>query len=374
MVLKHQRFRQRPVTVPKTSQFSKAIRGREMAELTKREECERAKKSLEISEDRLYVIQRRLPELNDELEKLLVVDEIKGYKNQAIKRTQTDIEDFTKEKSLLELKISALKKSLPQMQKQARVEIAEKETATAYQAAYSEFTEILKGIPSLDLLKAEIEKIKEYREALEQAQGRFFALLQAVNNVLIEENLESIGDIDIGTLKNNVSKLNYQDVLALSDDIIDLGELLNDVQYLLFKTAVATVEIKNPAHPYVNETCSCGLHRREFKPDENSWHMWEYKQSAIYFDKLEWTIIYRDGGFDKKPEFPCEIKSTLEFSPDGSFQREKKNGRWVLLEKVNGHWTEISKTKEKPTFPSKTVPQKEGKKPVLSQDPDIKSV
>jgi len=66
--------------------------------------------------------------------------------------------------------------------------------------------------------------------------------------------------------------------------------------------------------------------------------MWEYKQSAIYFDKWTWTLIHRDGGFDRKPEFPCEIKNTTEFPKTELIEVAKeKESRTVVGQMIYGN-------------------------------------
>lgn len=109
-----------------------------MPDLTATERLERARKSIVIAEERLSTIKKRLPELNSELEELRVVNEIQGYKGRTIERTQAEIETLQKEKDTLEQTIVALQKKLPELEKEARIEIAEKNTVKEYEESLTQ--------------------------------------------------------------------------------------------------------------------------------------------------------------------------------------------------------------------------------------------
>ena len=231
-------------------------------ELTATEQLERARKSIELAEERVKVIDQRLPELENELEDLILKNEIKGYKGRTIEKTQAEIDNLQKEKATLERTVEVLKKKLPEFERQTRIEVTEQDTVRDYRKAHSGLIELLKGIPSLDGLKAEIQKIQSYREGLEQSQGRYFDLLTVCNDFLIKENLQAVGNVDIETLISDKDSIDYQDLLILSDSLIDINEMINDLQYKLFKVGIAQVPIKEIQPEPVPEYSPCGNYYR----------------------------------------------------------------------------------------------------------------
>jgi len=282
-----------------------------MAEITAVERLERARKSLEISQDRLVEINARLPILSRELEELIVTNEISGYKGATIKRTQAEIETLQKEKDTLEQTIVALQKKLPELEKEARIEIAEKETVEEYGESFAALSELIEQVPTIDEVKEAVKKIQGFAESLENRQKKFFEVTKALNDVMLKEKLSSVGSVDIETLRTNIGGLNYDEILALSDNLIDLAEELNTLQYYLFKMGTAILAIADPPFPHVEEKCACGKHRREFRPMEG-WILLEYRQDPEYFAKWDWILIERTSGFKNRPEFPCERKRNIK--------------------------------------------------------------
>jgi len=278
-----------------------------MADLTATEKLERARKSIVIAEERLSTIKKRLPELNSELEELRVVNEIQGYKGRTIERTQAEIETLQKEKDTLEQTIIALQKKLPELEKEARIEVASSETVAEYKIALTALSDLLCKVPTLDELKAAVSKIQRFAETLENRQRKFFGVTKALNDVMLKEKLSSVGSVGIETLRTNIGGLNYDEILALSDNLIDLSDELNSLQFFLFKTGTAILAIADPPFPNVEEKCACGKHRREFRQMEG-WILLEYRQDPEYFNKWDWTLVERESGFKNKPEFPCERK------------------------------------------------------------------
>lgn len=282
-----------------------------MPDLTATEKLERARKSIVIAEERLSTIKKRLPELNSELEELRVVNEIQGYKGRTIERTQAEIETLQKEKDTLEKTILALEKKLPGLEKEARIEIASSETVAEYKIALIALSDLIGEVPTIDELKEAVKKIQGYAESLENRQKKFFTLSQGLNQTMIKEALPSVGGVDIETLRANIGGLNYNEILALSDNLIDLAEELNTLQYYLFKTGTAIITIADPPFPHVEESCPCGKHRREFRPMEG-WILLEYRQDPEYFNEWGWILIERESGFKNRPEFPCELKRNIK--------------------------------------------------------------
>lgn len=278
-----------------------------MADLTAQEKLERARNSISVAEERLSFIKQRLPELNRELDELLVTNEIQGYKGRTIERTQSEINTLQKEKDTLEKTIEALKKKLPDIEKNTRLEIAETETVSEYKESLTVLKGLIEASPSDEELKETINKIQQYAEKLRETQQRFFRLSQTLNEAIVNENVESINDISIESLRDNLGSLNYQGILEFSDNLIDYADMVNTIQFELFKIGTAILTITDPLPPHIKETCKCERHKREFKPD-SVWHMSEYRQDPIYLDVWGWEIIHREGGFKDKPEFPCEIK------------------------------------------------------------------
>jgi len=275
-----------------------------MAEISAVERLERARKSLEISQDRLVEINARLPILSRELEELIVTNEIQGYKGRTIEKVRDEIANLEKEKDTLEKTILALENRLLEFEKEARIEVASSETVAEYKIALIALSELIREVPTIDEVKGVLEKIQRYAESLENRQKKFFALSQGLNQTMIKEGLAAVGGVDIETLRTNIGGLNYDEILALSDNLIDLAEELNTLQYYLFKMGTAILAIADPPFPHVEEKCACGKHKREYKPGEG-WILLEYQQDVQYFGKWEWILIERESGFKNKPEFLC---------------------------------------------------------------------
>ncbi|MDP2755534.1 MAG: hypothetical protein Q8P40_14250 [Nitrospirota bacterium] len=306
-----------------------------MPDLTATERLERARKSIVIAEERLSTIKKRLPELNSELEELRVVNEIQGYKGRTIERTQAEIETLQKEKDTLEQTIVALQKKLPELEKEARIEIAEKNTVKEYEESLTALSDLIGEVPTIDELREAVKKIQGFAESLENRQKKFFALSQGLNQTLIKENLPSVGHVDIKTLRANAGNLNYNEILALSDGLIDLSDELNSLQYFLFKTSTATLVVTEPPLPHIEENCACGKHRREYKPREG-WFLWEYQQDVQYFGKWEWILIEKESGFKNKPKFLCERKQPALHKNKPELRPSDIPGQMVYNNEVKG--------------------------------------
>ena len=321
-----------------------------MGDLTATERRDRAVKSLSIAEDRLEVINRMLPELETELQNSIVKNEIEGYRNKTIQKRETEIDSLLKEKTSLEKTIEALKKALPEFEKAARVEIASTETVRLYHEGKAEVKELLNRIPSLAGLKAEIENVRQYAERLQEIQGEFFGVLQNLNEILIRENLQSIGDIDIVALQKDRDAIDYAGLLAFSDSLIDLNEEINSLQYKLFKTGTLYMPIQELQPEPVPEYSPCGNYHRIC--EHGTWTLFE-KQYKPRKDSAGYEEIWmsRDSG-KIKPEFPTKA----EFSEDGRFRIEKGVSRWKLFQKDDeGHWYKIRESIEKPDFPTEPI-------------------
>jgi predicted RNase H-like nuclease (RuvC/YqgF family) len=90
-------------------------------ELNPTEKFERARKSTLLSEERLVVIDKRLPELRSKPDDLIIKNELEGYKARTITRTREEIASLEKEKIALQQTISALQKKLPELETAAEV-------------------------------------------------------------------------------------------------------------------------------------------------------------------------------------------------------------------------------------------------------------
>ena len=283
-----------------------------MAEVAASERLERAEKSLLLSRERLQIINRKLPELNAELENLVIINETQRSKATVIKKTQGEIENLEKEKVNLEFIIKALTGRLPELERDYRLELAETESLTEYQQALSNLQEFLAATPALNPLKEGIEKLQAYADRLTEAQTKFFEISQRMNDVLIKENVGDIAGVGIETLNEN-AQLDYQPVLLFSDELISLSERLNEIQYQLFSIGTQVLRVETPPLQYIQEACTCGKHRREFDPASRNWNFFELQQTnPMVFAEKEWVLIYRDS---KPMPFPCEIEQIETAKP-----------------------------------------------------------
>lgn len=208
-----------------------------MSELTASEQYERGRRSIQVAEERLAVINQRLPALETELEELIVTNEIKGYKGRTIEKTQAEIESLQKEKVVLGKTVEVLKKKLPELETAARVESAATEGVVTYQKAHGELTEILNAIPSLDTLTTGIETLREFLKEFDRGKRKYLSLSRGLADIMVSEKLESLGDITLDSLRSDRSGLDYVPVLQLSDSLIDLNERIKRLQYDLFIAA-----------------------------------------------------------------------------------------------------------------------------------------
>ena len=276
-----------------------------MIEVAASERLERAEKSLLLSRERLQVINRRLRELNAELENLVIINETQRSKSTVIKKTQGEIENLEKEKVNLEFIIKALTGRLPELERDYRLEVATIETGKEYREALEGLTEFLAVTPALNPLKEGIEKLQAYADRLTEAQTKFFEISQRMNDVLIKENVGDIAGVGIETLNEN-AQLDYEPVLLFSDELIALSESLNEIQYALFATGTGIFRVTERPLKHIEENCTCGKHRREFLPDSRNWNFFELQQTnPMVFAEREWVLIYRDS---KPMPFPCELE------------------------------------------------------------------
>ncbi|HBR22533.1 MAG TPA: hypothetical protein DD713_08240 [Nitrospiraceae bacterium] len=318
-----------------------------MADLTATEKLERARRSIMVAEERLNVINNKLPGLNCELDDLIVINETQGYKGRTIERLQAEIDSLQKEKETLEKTISALQKALPEFEKAWRLELAGTESLDAYRSALKELTGLLHTIPAIDELREAIRKAQTFSDKLDESQRNFFAASLKLNDTLLQEDIESIGDVSIECLQSDALSLNYGPLLSFSDDLIDIGEQINELQFSLFKVGTAQLIITAPPAPVpVPEYSPCGnyyrikqggkwyLFKRERRPEKNGYGFEDFWSPGIESAN--------------QPEFPFEP----EFSPDGRFRIERKNGRWLLFQKIeNGQWSKMRESETKPDFP-----------------------
>ncbi len=262
-----------------------------------------------------------------------MVNEIQGYKGRTIERTQAEFETLLKEKDTLEQTIVALQKKLPELEKEARIEIAERETVKEYEKSLASLSELIGEVPTIDELKAAVSKIQRFAETLENRQKKFFTFSQGLNETMIKEGLAAVGSVNVEILRTNIGGLNYDEILALSDNLIDLSDELNSLQYFLFKTSTAIITIAEPPLPHIEEKCACGKHKREYKPGEG-WFLCEYQQDVKYFGKWDWILIERESGFKNKPGFPCERKQPTVHKNEPELRPSDILGKMVYNDEV----------------------------------------
>jgi DNA repair exonuclease SbcCD ATPase subunit len=267
-----------------------------MADLTAVERLERARKSIMVAEDRLDMINKqRLPELNRELEDLIVINETKGYKGQTIERTESEIESLQKEKVTLEKTISALQKALPQIEKEARIEITETETIKDYHDALNELRDLISNIPMLDTVTGAITEIENYCKNLDGAKAKFLSLSKGLGDFMEKEKIETLG-ISMEGLRNDRQSIDYSQVLYLSDALIDLSGNINQLQYKLFDTATnKPLEYRLPTEPKPEPMFSEDG-RFKIEKEGESWN--GYKKETHFFNGVAteiWKRIYSSG-------------------------------------------------------------------------------
>lgn len=207
-----------------------------MAELTAKEKLNRAQKSIMISKERLDVINERLPGLNSELEDLIFVNETQGYKGRTVARTQTEVETLEKEKVALEKTVSILQGKLPEITRNAMIEETETETVSEYRQAYDELNELLRACPSLDEVITALNEIGRHKDTLGVAKDRYLSISKKLADVMVKEKLSGLGDLTMETLREERFSVDYSQQLELSDQLIDLSEIVNKLQYALFVT------------------------------------------------------------------------------------------------------------------------------------------
>ena len=208
-----------------------------MNNISKAEELERARKSISLGEERISLINQRLPELEASLEKKILKHELKGYQDRGIKKTQKELEGLQREKVTLEKTIEVLKKNLPGLEREAKLEVAEKETAATYQQAHADLIKIVEGVPSLDAVKGATAILQEYSKALSDAKGRYLSLSKNLADIMVSEKLDSLDSVSLDNLREDRTNIDFSQALQLSDDLIDLNEEINKIQYQLFYEA-----------------------------------------------------------------------------------------------------------------------------------------
>jgi hypothetical protein len=242
-----------------------------MAELTKQESLERARKSIELAKERVNAINQRLPSLENELEELIVTNEIRGYKGRTIEKTQAEIEGLKKERETLQKTMQALTKKLPEIERAAQIEIASTEGLSAYRKAHSEFTELLSNPSSLKELSEAIEKTQGYVERLSTAKERFFKIGKKLFQFMEGEKIDLKG-VNMQSLRDdrNAANVYYQGLLEMSDSLIEFKEIIHGLQFSLFDLSANPLEysLPDPAPPKP-EISPCGNYKIIF--EDSSW-------------------------------------------------------------------------------------------------------
>jgi archaellum component FlaC len=276
-------------------------------------ELEKAEGAIKVAAERLEVIEGRLPELEKELEGLLVEDEIRGYKKAAITRSQNTITKLKAEKEIVEKTISALRKRLPDLERAARIETASTETAGAYQEAFDQFKALFDNVPPFDAIVEGIEALESHMGELAQAQEKYHKLARGLNAVMLSEGITSAGEITIDRLFSDKNDIPYGKLFAVSEALTAITNRISGLQ-----NSISTVKDFN----------------------------------RLFF----------------KLERPIEAAPEPEYSADEKYKRAWVMGYWRLYEKrmksadnsfmLKPTWVEIGYGINKPSFPSDQAPKR----------------
>jgi hypothetical protein len=264
-----------------------------MVDLTAKEKLDRARKSIMISQERLDVINKRLSDLNSELEDLIFINETQGYKGRTVARTQTEMDSLEKEKITLEKTVSILQGKLSELTRNAMIEESETETVAEYRQAYDELNELLRACPSVDELTAALNEIGRYKDTLSATKDRYLTISKKLADVMVNEKLPGLGDLTMETLREERFSLDYGQQLQLSDQLIDLSEIVNKLQYALFITVTFNpAQTLLPPEPVPEPLISeCG----RFKIEQTG-NVWSGFLKETYFDNgvafNNWKSIY----------------------------------------------------------------------------------
>jgi DNA repair exonuclease SbcCD ATPase subunit len=277
---------------------------------TANEKLERAKKSLKVSQEELQELEEQLATLEGELDGAILDNETKGYKGRRIERLTNQISTLKSRIEMHKKTIHVLETKLPELARDARMETMKGEGIEAYRKVQRKYMEIFNEAPPIEGLSAEISKIQEYIEKLSRIQKEFLAQGKELNAFIIDEKQSAIGEISIESLGSDRG-IDFESLKELSSQIITASEALNDLGWKLF--GIVTVEytdscylIEDPPKPHIREECECGFHTREYRPDDNMWCLRETRVHPLDKNLSETVVLSRDGGYEKKPAWPCE--------------------------------------------------------------------
>jgi hypothetical protein len=279
-------------------------------------ELEKAEGALRVAQERLDMVNVKLPELENELEELIVTNELKGYKAATVKRKQSEIAKIQTEREVLLKTISALNKRMPDLQKAARIETASTETAAAYQDAVDQFKVMFDNTPLLDAIIGGIEAIESHVAEVQEAQDRYHKLARGLNAVMLSEGITSAGEVTVDRLFVDKNDIPYGKLFAVSEALTAIIDRISGLQ-----NSISTVKDFN----------------------------------RLFF----------------KLERPIEATPQSEFSADGKYKIAHEMGYWRLYEKrmtptddsfvPKPTWLEISCSINKPDFPSDQAPKRKPK-------------
>jgi hypothetical protein len=309
-----------------------------MKKRTAQDELDKAQGAIRVAQERLEVIDGRLPELEKELDGLLVEDEIRGYKKAAITRSQNTITKLKAEKEIVEKTISALRKRLPDLQRAARIETVSTVTASAYQKAFDQFKILLGNIPPFDGVVSGIGALESHMAEVQEVQEKYHKLAKQLNAVMLAEGITSVGEITVDKLFADKNDIPYGKLFAVSEA---LTAITNNIARL---------------------------------------------QNAIF-------IVREFNRLNFKLDRPVEPEPEPEYSADGRYKIARVMGYWRLYEKrmnptdnsfmSQPTWVEIRYGVNKPNFPDQRPPKKgeksepekkPGKLPPMSHAVDIADI
>lgn len=198
--------------------------------LTKTDEYDRAKRSVEVNQQQLSVVEDRIRSLEAELHEALVKQETRGYATATIERLKNEIKKLQDEQTDLQLSISAIQKALPELKKEADIETVKTETKELRQVADS-CVEAIKQVQVADFLVKSQELLVQFDNAsnayahFKQKWGSLFEIAGRLN---MERELSSLKEIE-ATVTVERSKL-----IDASREVIDKAKHDFELKLLLF--------------------------------------------------------------------------------------------------------------------------------------------
>ncbi|MDA8215227.1 MAG: hypothetical protein M0Z64_08115 [Nitrospiraceae bacterium] len=286
-------------------------------EITATEMLTRIQNAIRDAEDRINAANDRLAVLNQRSEELYLDNAVLGGKDAEIIQVNDEIASLKDEITRQNRLIDALRAKLSEIERQARIETATNVDVAEYNQIKENLQEFLNEVPDIDVLKAEIVKLETYENALNTLKQAFLKKGKDIVDFMQREKLDNLDDVNLQKLRNDRVLFDCKGILDLSDNIIDLIEKLNSVQYRLFATATynpVESRIPEPVDPdTVPEISPCGRFKRV--KEGGTWEM--HEKGINSFGHEDWSRLYSGG---HKPNFP---------------DRRDGNSNWIITYQID---------------------------------------